>query len=410
MAKPVQKVEIGFDLSATGTGPFFRLDDSLQGVLDNTSFFLAGPLFYDVTNLVQSVAIQRGKNRQLDQYDQGLANVVFNNNLRTFDPEYALSPYFGQIIPKRQIRISSGGIVQFFGLIDDWNLLYAPNGDSTAAAACSDALSSFATQTISTRTNAVQQSGDRVSTILSLPEINWPTDQRSIETGQMQLGADTIPDNTNALTYFRLIEQSEPGSFFIAKNGWVTFKDRIAAPTSTGITLADDNTGIPYQSIKVQYGSELLANEVVVESAITSTQATATDLNSIEEYGIFNLTRTGLLINNNADLTSLASFYAAKFAQPEYRFESVEILLDELTDTQTTNLLNLELGDVVQIKFTPNRIAPAISKYAEVIRIDNSVTLENHVMSLGFATLDFALLVLDDPIFGKMDSNNALAF
>lgn len=410
MAKPVQKVEIGFDLSATGTGPFFRLDDSLQGVLDNTSFFLAGPLFYDVTNLVQSVAIQRGKNRQLDQYDQGLANVVFNNNLRTFDPEYALSPYFGQIIPKRQIRISSGGIVQFFGLIDDWNLLYAPNGDSTAAAACSDALSSFATQTIGTRTNAVQQSGDRVSTILSLPEINWPTDQRSIETGQMQLGADIIPDNTNALTYLRLIEQSEPGSFFIAKNGWVTFKDRIAAPTSTGITLADDNTGIPYQSIKVQYGSELLANEVVVESAITSTQATATDLNSIEEYGIFNLTRTGLLINNNADLTSLASFYAAKFAQPEYRFESVEILLDELTDTQTTNLLNLELGDVVQIKFTPNRIAPAISKYAEVIRIDNSVTLENHVMSLGFATLDFALLVLDDPIFGKMDSNNALAF
>lgn len=410
MAKPVQKVEIGFDLSATGTGPFFRLDDSLQGVLDNTSFFLAGPLFYDVTNLVQSVAIQRGKNRQLDQYDQGLANVVFNNNLRTFDPEYTLSPYFGQIIPKRQIRISSGGIVQFFGLIDDWNLLYAPNGDSTAAAACSDALSSFATQTIGTRTNAVQQSGDRVSTILSLPEINWPTDQRSIETGQMQLGADIIPDNTNALTYLRLIEQSEPGSFFIAKNGWVTFKDRIAAPTSTGITLADDNTGIPYQSIKVQYGSELLANEVVVESAITSTQATATDLNSIEEYGIFNLTRTGLLINNNADLTSLASFYAAKFAQPEYRFESVEILLDELTDTQTTNLLNLELGDVVQIKFTPNRIAPAISKYAEVIRIDNSVTLENHVMSLGFATLDFALLVLDDPIFGKMDSNNALAF
>lgn len=410
MAKPSQKVEIGFDLSATGTGPFFRLDDSVQGVLDNTSFFLAGPLFYDVTNLVQSVAIQRGKNRQLDQYDQGLANVVFNNNLRTFDPEYTLSPFFGQIIPKRQIRISSGGIVQFFGLIDDWNLLYAPNGDSTAAAACSDALSSFATQTIGTRTNAVQQSGDRVSTILSLPEINWPTDQRSIETGQMQLGADIIPDNTNALTYLRLIEQSEPGSFFIAKNGWVTFKDRIAAPTSTGITLADDNTGIPYQSIKVQYGSELLANEVVVESAITSTQATATDLNSIEEYGIFNLTRTGLLINNNADLTSLASFYAAKFAQPEYRFESVEILLDELTDTQTTNLLNLELGDVVQIKFTPNRIAPAISKYAEVIRIDNSVTLENHVMSLGFATLDFALLVLDDPIFGKMDSNNALAF
>ena len=147
-----------------------------------------------------------------------------------------------------------------------------------------------------------------------------------------------------------------------------------------------------------------------MESAITTTQVVAQDVDSIEEYGIFNLTRTGLLINSDTDLANLASFYASKFAQPEYRFESVEVLLDELTTAQQADMLNLELGDVLEIKFTPNGIAPAISKYAEVIRIDNSVTLENHVMSLGFATLDFALLVLDDPIFGKMDSNNALAF
>ena len=206
----------------------------------------------------------------------------------------------------------------------------------------------------------------------------------------MTLGADTIADNTNALTYFRLIEQSEPGSFFIAKNGYVTFKDRITAPSSTGITLADDGSGIDYQSLKVQYGSELLADEIVVESAITTTQVVAQDVDSIEEYGIFNLTRTGLLINSDTDLANLASFYASKFAQPEYRFESVEVLLDELTTAQQADMLNLELGDVLEIKFTPNGIAPAISKYAEVIRIDNSVTLENHVMSLGFATLDFA--------------------
>jgi hypothetical protein len=31
-------------------------------------------------------------------------------------------------------------------------------------------------------------------------------------------------------------------------------------------------------------------------------------------------------------------------------------------------------------------------------------------MSLGFSTLDFALLVLDDAQFGKLDAGNALAF
>ena len=410
MSQPVQKVEIGFDILSSGLGPYFILDDPLKGVLDNTEYLLAGTLFFDVTNLVKSVAIQRGKNRQLDQYDSGLANIVFNNNDRTFDPEYGLSPYAGQIVPKRQVRISSGGIVQFAGLIDDWNLSYEPNGDSTASAACSDATSSFATQTIGTRTNSVELSGARINAILDLPDINWPSTLRDIDAGHMILGADTIADNTDALSYLRLVERSEPGSFFIGKSGNVVFRDRNATPVSGGVTLADDGSGIPYQSLRVQYGSELLANEIVIESAITSYQAIAQDLTSIDTYGIFNLTRTGLLINSNADVDSLAVFYANKYAQPEYRFESVDILLDELTAGQQNDLLALELGDVVSIKFTPNGITPAIEKFAEVIRIDHAVDLDNHIMSLGFSTLDFAVLVLDDAQFGKLDAGNALAF
>ncbi len=410
MSQPVQKVELGFDILSSGLGPYFILDDPIKGKLNNTEYLLAGVLFFDVTNLVQSVAIQRGKNRQLDQFDSGLANIVFNNNDRTFDPEYALSPYAGQIVPKRQVRISSGGIVQFAGLVDDWNLTYQPNGDSTASAACSDATSSFATQTIATRTNSVQKSGERINAILDLPEINWPSTLRDVDTGLMTLGADTIADNTNALTYLRLVERSEPGAFFIGKSGNVIFRDRIAAPTSQGVTLADDGSGIKYQSLRVQYGSELLANEIVVSSEISSYEVTTLDLESIDTYGIFNLTRTGLLINANSDVDELAEFYANKYSQPEYRFESVEILLDELTDQEQTDLLGLEIGDVVEIKFTPNGIAPAISKYAEIIRIDNSIDLDNHIMSLGFSTLDFALFVLDDAQFGKLDAGNALAF
>lgn len=410
MPKPSQKVEIGFDLTDTGVGPFFRLDDPIQGVLDNTQFILGGELFYDVTDYVTSVSISRGKNRELDQYDQGLANVVFNNNQRTFDPEYAASPFAGQIIPKRQVRISSGDIVQFYGLIDDWNLTYEPNGDSIAAAACSDATASFANQTLVGRTNSIEQSGERVNTILSLPEVNWPLELRNIDTGEMTLGPDVIADNTNALAYFRLIEQSEPGSFFIGKTGAVTFKDRITPPLAEGVVLADDGSGIPYQSLSVQYGSELLANEIVLSSAITTTQVTQTDLDSVEEYGVFNLTREGLLVNDDTDLEALAEFYSQKYSTPEYRFESVQILLDELTAGQQEDILALELGDVLQIKFTPNQLPPAITKYAEIIRIEHAVDLDNHILLLGFSTLDFALFVLDDAEFGKLDAGNALAF
>lgn len=409
MSVPTPKVEIGFDLTATASNAYFRLDDALAGQLDNPNYGLGGTILFDVTDKVRSVALRRGKNRQLDQYDQGLANIVFNNNDRTFDPEFTGSPYYGQIIPKRQIRISSGGIVQFFGLIDDWNLEYQPNGDSTVAAACSDAISQFATQTIALRTNSAQYSGDRVNTILSLTEIAWPVELRDVEAGQMLLGADTVADDTSALTYLRTIEKSEPGSFFVSKTGDVVFRDRLTAPTSGGLVLADDGTGIPYTGMRVQYGSELLANEIVLEN-YASLQVVALDSDSIALYGINNLTQTGLLAANQSDLGEMAVFYASKFAQPEYRFESVEVIVDQLSTEQQAQILALELGSVVKIVFTPNGITPAIEKYAEIIRIDHAITITNHVVSLGFATLDFTLLVLDDPEFGKLDATNALAF
>lgn len=410
MAVPTPLVEIGFDLTETGAGPFFLLDNPVRGRLDNTEWLLGGTLFYDVTDKVQTITIQRGKNRQLDQYDQGLANVVFNNNDRTFDPEFPSSPYFGQIIPKRQLRISSGGVLQFFGVVDDWNLTYEPNGDSLVSAACSDATSFFANQILQERTNSVQKSGERINEILSLPEVNWPVNQRSIETGLMTLGADTIPDGTDALSYLRLVEASEPGSFFVSKSGSVTFKDRLTAATSGGVVLADDGSGIPYANLKVEYGSENLHNEIRLTSAITDSEILAFSAESINDYGVLALNITGLLINSDADLASLAVFYGNKFSQPEYRFDSVDIILDQRTPAQQADILALELNDVVEIKFTPNGIAPAIVKYAEVISITHNVDTINHVVQLGFSTLDFALLVLDDAQFGKLDSGNALAF
>jgi hypothetical protein len=410
MAIPVPKVEIGFDVFASVEGPFFFLDDPVRGVLDNTEYLLAGVTFYDVTDKVRSIAIQRGKNRELSQYDPGLANVVFNNNDRTFDPEFADSPFFGQIIPKRQIRISSGGIVQFFGVIDDWNLTYEPNGDSLASAACSDATSFFANQFITQRTNSVELSGDRINTILSLSTVAWPIELRTIESGQMTLGADTIPDGTDALSYLRLVEQSEPGSLFIGKQGDVTFKDRNVTTGSGLVTLADDGTGISYANLKVEYGSENLHNEIRLTSAITNFEVIALAQDSINEYGVLGLNLTGLLINDDADVESLAIFYANKYKQPEYRFDSVDIILDQRNFAEQTDILGLEINDVVQIKFTPNGIAPAIVKFAEVISISHSIDTVNHVAQLGFSTIENAAWTLSDPVFGRLSSGNVLTF
>lgn len=406
MAIPVPKVEIGFDITGANA-PFFTLDSPTKGRLDNTDYRLSGSIFYDVTPKVRSIAIRRGKNRQLDEFDPGLANIVFDNNDRTFDPEYAASPYAGQIIPRRSVRISSGGKLVFVGTIDDWNLNYAVGSISEAAAACSDAFSLFNDQLVPAGTAVPELTGTRINKVLNLKAVNWPTQERSIEAGMTTVGANVLTEDTNALEYLRQIARSEPGQLFMGKDGKLIFKDNQVDLPENLLVFSDDGEGIGYREIKVVYGSELLYNRVILGNVFGAT-ATATDLESAAQYGSLTFSRNDLLTANGADLIDQATALVQNYSQPEYRFESVNFLLDKLSFEEQQQILDLEIGQVVRIKFTPNGIPPVISKLAEVIRIDQDITPEGHLISFGFSTLDFDIFTLSGGELGKLSSGNVL--
>lgn len=407
---PTQKVEIGFDL-AGGAGPFFVLDDAERGVLDNTAWTLAGTFFYDVTQYVKGLSISRGKNRDIDSYTAGESVVTMNNYNRYFDPTYAASPFYGNIIPRREVKISTNGIQQYFGTIDDWNLVYNIQGESTVSFVTSDGFYKFNNQTLTPGTATVQTSGARINAVLNDPNVAWPSTFRNIDTGVVTLGANVVADNTNALAYLKLVEKTEFGAFFIAKNGYATFKDRtLVQPIIPAVLLTDDGTGVGYSDIRIIYGSEQLANEIVVSSVVTASTVTAIDLASQGVYGVLNLTLSDLLMNSNDDVEDLAVFLANKFSQPEYRFEAVEVILDDLSLENQNKILNLELNDVIKVKFTPNGIGPAIEQYVEIININHRADLQIHRVTFGLARLDFLYFILDDPTFGRLDADNTLGY
>lgn len=409
--QPTELVEVGFDLTSTG-GPFLILDDPIQGQLDNGDWVLGGTLYYDITDRVRSIDITRGKSNNIGSISAGESVVSLNNYDRAFDPTFAASPFYGNIIPKRQVRISTNGITQYEGSVDDWNLEYTTDGEAIATFVTSDGFVYLNNQTLSAGTATAQKSGARISSILDDPNVDWPTTLRRIDTGAATLGANVVEEGTNALSYLQAIEQSELGLFFISKDGYATFLDRTVAPTSeTLVNLSDNGTGIKYQDLTVVYGSEELYNEVVVSSTITNTQASASDLDSQNAYGIFNLTLDGLLLSTDEQLEEMAFYLAGKYSQPNYRFDSLNIRLNNLGLTDQNLVLGLELGSVVKITFTPSGIPPAIVRYAEVIRLNHTVDITGeHIVNLGLSTLDFTYLVLDDPVFGKLDDNNALGF
>lgn len=407
---PTEKVEIGFDL-VLPTGPFFTLDDPIKGQLNNVSYTLAGFQYYDVTSYVKEISLARGKNNNLDAISAGDFVVSLDNRTRAFDPEFDSSPFAGNILPKRVVRYSVDNVQQFQGVIDDWNFVYTPNGDAIASFVASDGFVYLNNQTLSAGTATAQLSGARINTILDNEFVQWPSDNRDIDSGVATLGADVIAEDQNVLAYLQTVERSEQGLFFISKTGVATFRDRRDVSTSENIiTFSNNGSGVEYQDLLIGYGSEDLANEVVVGSDVTATTVTATDEASQAEYGIFNTTLTGLLNNSTDDLISIAGLLIKRFSQPVYRFDQLTVRLNSLSSLQVQNVIDLELGDTVKVSFTPSNTPPAIEKYATVIRINHSVDVSGeHLVTLGLATQNFTYLILDDLAFGRLDEG-ALSF
>jgi hypothetical protein len=393
------KVELGFTESGA-SAPFFTLDDPVLGVLDSTAGVLGGAeVLVDVTPFVRAFNINRGKSRELDRYSAGQATVSFNNSDRTFDPTFAASPFFGQVSPRRQIRITVDNIIQFEGTIDDWNIEYEAGGNSVATCQAFDGFGNLANLETEGLTLAEGFTDDQINQ--ALDNVSWPASKRDLDVGGALLAGQIVNDGQPILSLMQRMADSEPGDLFVGKNGDIKFVGRNQAFSSGGVILSDDGSEISYNAVRVVFGTELLFNSFVMKNL--TDELTATSSSSIALYGERD-TSVDTFLKELDDLQTLGDFLVNRYSDPEYRFDSLTINLKTVTPTQRDELLGLELGDVVLVEFTPSGIAPAIERYGKVIRLapkfaDNFETLE-----VGLEEVIGALLVLDDPEFGKLDA------
>jgi len=402
MPLPVTKVFIAFDLTASG-GTFFKLNDTVKGVL-NSSFVLGGDVLTDVTRFVESVSVNRGKSRELDRYTAGNASVTLHNESRIFDPFNTSGPFFSQITPRKAIAIETNGVRVFTGIIDDWDLTYDVGGKAYASVSAVDGFLLLAAAELDEFTATSQLSSDRVVAILNRPEVAWPNSQRQIATGLTTLQADLVPENQNVLSYLQTVETTENGQLFMNKSGQLTFKNRLTIPPLSNLTIfADDATanGIGYTNIGIVYGTENLYNRVTVTRAGGLPQ-TADSFTSQSTYGIAAFSQDGLLYTTDAEALALSRYLVGLYDEPELRINDVTVVLENKTDAQIAALTGIEIGDVVQVKFTPTGVGNQINQFALVFGIKNSVGVANHQMTFSLASVATFPLVLDDPIYGRL--------
>jgi hypothetical protein len=168
------------------------------------------------------------------------------------------------------------------------------------------------------------------------------------------------------------------------------------------VNFSDNGDGIPYTNAAVSYGTELLFNQANASSPAGS--AIANNLVSQEKYGITQTSVDTLLSTFNA-VESLASYYVTRYGEPEYRFQELTVNLNGLTGAQKENVLNLELGQIVTIRFTPNNVGSPIERYGQIIGINHVIGVDRHDITYSVGSLQFAYLVLNDVGFGILDGN-----
>lgn len=401
-------VTIFFGLTASAD-LFFILDDDVRGELDNVTFELAGDVGTDVSDRAHQISIRRGRSRELDEITTGTCGVGLRNQDRAFDPVHTGGPYFGNLRPGKGIQISVYGVTIFTGVVDDWGQGYTADRHADASLVAVDSLGRLARRDFDEwTTTGGQTAGPRIVDVLNRSEVGWGVN-RDIDTGISTLQADVVTWGSNVLNYLQLVAQSDLGRLFDSRTGVLTFRDRHSVITATiAANFADDGTGFKFSAAQPRSSSELFFNRVSVDReggiAQTKTDAAAGAVDDIRSLSI-----GGLLLEDDGQSADMADFLLNLYKEPDNRIAELEIVVSGMASlADQAAVARIELGDVVNIVWTPADVGAAIDVDLVVEGIDHDLGIgQAHVMRLSLSNTSQRLsgFILDDAIFGVLDQD-----
>jgi len=200
-----------------------------------------------------------------------------------------------------------------------------------------------------------------------------------------------------------LVERTEDGYFFVNQSGVIEFQKN-GYELVNDVEFTDDGSDIQYQGVEIIYGSELLYNTISLTRLGGSKQTVSKPV-SIAAYGNSVYEDDGLLYVDDTATLNAAEVLAAKYSEPEYRFDTVTVFLNPLSNANQQRVLSIDLAQIVSVKFTPNSTGSAISKFALVIGTSEKIDVDGHTITFKLATIENEVLTLDGDVYGLLDYN-----
>jgi hypothetical protein len=414
------KIATGFLVDA------FVLDDTLKGVLNNTTYVLDGTTeFADVMDSVTNVMVRRGRRDVGDQFSAGTMTFTIQDVDGIFNPFDENSPYYDTaeskpgLAPLRAvqlIRYSSTNVPEslFSGYVVNYDYNFALGGLDTVTVYCADQFYLLAQTYLNELNVTAETSGERIETVLDLPEVDFPAGARNISTGTVNLGhavAYTVPAGTNALQYLTQInDTAEFGRLFMSRAGVLTFESRVGTTLSAPVAdFHDDGTEYKYDGVGISFEADSVINRAVV-TGLNGNTAIADDATSIATYFIQTSSITNSLLHEQPSIDTAAAYLLNP--EPEARYTSVATKFLMLTTAQKDTLATVDIGDTIAVEKT-------FPSGAGTTQLAQELSVEGIEHYLDFSTGHRVLystapttivyeLILNDAVYGTIDTTNVL--
>jgi hypothetical protein len=331
----------------------FELDSSL---LNGTDVLDGSTDFVDATEYVLSVAIQRGRGSQVEQFGPGTCRILADDRAsgRLFDPANTASTWYAgtfDLAPRRAIKVLAGTAELFVGAITDLDITYSMPDLSFASITAADGLYELSRTSLAAFDPSSELTSARVSTILNRPEVNYSTALRSIETGLATCGTVAYDANVNTLSALQAVAIAEDGRLFANRKNEIVFDQRVDFTFSTAIAGFGGTAvnQIPLLDIGVAYGQETLFNRVQIDVDGGTAAQVASDATSQTKFGVQTLSFSNVPLNTLAAGSALAQNIVDKYKEPKIRFDQISTSLNACGTALFATVLALDCGDVIEV-------------------------------------------------------------
>lgn len=233
--------------------------------------------------------------------------------------------------------------------------------------------------------------GARLARILDLAAV--PAADRNLAAGVTTLQATNLSGST--LAYAQKVEETTLGSFFVARDGDVTYIDRrdlqVGPYLTAKFALVDDDSGagVPYMTAEAEVDEAFIVTRSTA-SREGSYAVTVGDAAAQTEFGLIDEVHDGLLHDSDAYSKDYAEWVLNTSKQPRSRIGTIALELTKDPAGMYPTILGLELGDRVTYKRKPQNVGAVTSLDMRVEAIRHTVERQTWKTELQLSPFNLA--------------------